>query len=69
MKAWNSFECTGAGSSRSMSAVLPAASERTQYGEPPVPVGPSGRICQTVKPALASQSMKARPPRPSPSFE
>src|ERR1700722_11242805 len=51
-----------------MSAGLPAESERTQYGEPPLPVGPSGRICHTVKPALASQSMKARPPRPRPAL-
>src|ERR1700683_4207868 len=45
-----------------MNAVLPAKSERTQYGEPEAPVGPSGSTCQTVKPALASPSMKARTP-------
>ncbi len=28
-------------------------------------LGPVGRICHTEKPASASQSMKARPPRPS----
>ena len=50
---------------RSMNAGLPARSERTQYGEPSAPTGPSGSNCQTVKPAWASQSMNARPPRPS----
>src|SRR6516225_2617305 len=57
--------CGWGSSAGSRKAGLPAKSERTQYGERSAPTGPTGRICHTENPASASQSMNARPPRPS----
>src|SRR5213082_2868791 len=37
----------------------------SDLGERSSPTGHAGRICQTENPASASQSMQARPPRPS----